>query len=204
MNAIRIVVSVVLLCSAAAAPAFAQRALPAAEWRHATTLDGFAGVAVDQDRTGPLFGGAVGWEMTPRLAIEGSGSWTEFGTRNTAFGAALKLRTRLTGQRKVDPYVEGGVGLYHANFAPHQPIPDFYRDRMSEQAGSEHLGPSFTDPTLVAGGGVTLFLKRQIAVRPAVEAAFVLGGGGTHVVTTFALHGVYYFEQRPVTPARGK
>jgi hypothetical protein len=199
---LRMAISVILLCGAATAPAFAQADVRNENWTLATTLAGFAGVAADADMTGPEAGGAIGWELTPRFAIEGSGSWIEFGGSRTGFAGALKLRTRLAGERKMDPFVEAGVGLFRASFGPHDAVPGFYRRRMPATTGT--LGAAFTDPTVVAGAGVTLFLKREIAIRPAVEATMAIRGGRTHVVTAVALHGVYYFEHRPVTPARGK
>jgi len=49
----------------------------AAMWRRGTTLNLFGGAAATSNDQGPIAGGAVGWEVTPRIALEGSGTWFE-------------------------------------------------------------------------------------------------------------------------------
>jgi hypothetical protein len=199
------VLTVVVVFVAAAGLASAQTGIRANEWSRGTTLAGFAGVAIDSPRAGPVFGGTVGWEVTPRLAIEGSGSWTAFGGHADAFGGSLTLRTRLAGHRTVDPFVRGGIGLYRAGFgAQHRDVPAFYGRRMGMHDPGTGLGRTFTDPTVVLGGGASIFMTRQVAIRPDVEAAVVMRGGHRHVVTRVTLHAVYHFEDRPVTPQRGR
>ena len=194
--------SAACLCCAMATPSFAQTDIRPAEWSRGTTLSGFAGVARDSSHTGPVVGGVVGWEVTPRLALEGSGAWFDFGQRTTAFGGAVTVRARLFGQRTVDPFVQAGVGLYRASFGPDErAIPDFYKRRMDVRGEGVPARNRFTDPTLLAGGGVNIFLGRHVAVRPDVAAAIALRDGRRHVVTMVALHGVYHFEHHPVTPA---
>lgn len=202
MRAIRQAVWITWLCCAMALPAWAQPDVPGDGWGHGTTLDGFAGVAIDSSRSGALLGGAVGWEVTPRVAIEGSGAWLEFGGGSSAFNGALKMRLRLSGLRTIDPFVQAGVGLYRASFTANpDDAPGFYSRRMSThmEAG---VGATFTDPTVVAGGGVNVFLTRQFSIRPDVEAAIVLRDRRSLVVTSVTLHAVYHFEDRPVTPSR--
>ena len=190
------VVSTTLLCSATAS---AQPVQPA-EWSHATTLSGFAGGAADGTRTGPSLGGAAGWDVTPRFAIDGTGAWTTFGAGADAFSASMRLRVRLAGRRTVDPFVQGGVGLYRAMFDNSETkMPEFYRRRVDPLSG-KLTGMTFTDPTLVTGGGVSIFLNRFFALRPEAEVAFVLRDG-THVVTSLLVHAVFHFEEHPVTPA---
>lgn len=201
MHRIARLVTIACLCCAAPTAALAQEGIRANEWSRSTTLEGFGGVAVDSSRSGPVLGGVLGWEVTPRLAIEGAGSWAEFGDDTTAFGGALKVRARLFPRGPLDPFVQAGVGMYRAAFSARETeIPDFYRPRMTAKlpGGSQ----TFTDPTLVAGGGVNVFITRNVAIRPDVEAMVVLRGGQRHVVTTVALHAVYLFESHPVTPVR--
>jgi hypothetical protein len=126
------VVSITLMCSATAS---AQSVRPA-EWSHATTLSGFAGGAADGTRTGPSLGGGAGWEVTPRFALDATGTWTTFGAGADAFSASMRLRVRLAGHRTVDPFVQGGVGLYRAMFESSETeLPEFYRRRVDPLPG---------------------------------------------------------------------
>ena len=189
-----------MLCASllASVPASAQSGQP--DWSRGTTLSGFGGGAGDETRTGPAFGGAVGWEVTPRFAVDGVGTWSEFGEGADAFAGTMRLRVRIAGHRSVDPFVQGGVGLYRAMFeSTDKEMPEFYRRRLDPASGIS--GATFTDPTLVTGGGVSIFLKRWFALRPEAEVTFVIRDG-THVVSSFFLHAVFHFEEHPVTPSR--
>jgi hypothetical protein len=196
-----------------ATTAGAQTTVPK-DWTHGTVLQGSAGIVTGQSMAGLDLGGGFGWEITPRFAVEATGSWITFDSNYDAFAGSLALRTRLWGERKIDPFVLGGVGLYHTSFAcggtpvpgeDAQPcsvtasIPQFYLRRLtSDLAGWQ----TFTDPTLVVGGGVSLFLNRHFAIRPDVRVAFVLDSGDSYVVTTVAIQAAYHFEAHPITPAR--
>jgi hypothetical protein len=187
------VVCASLLCSATVS---AQSVQP--DWSHGTTLSVFGGGSADGTHAGPVFGGAVGWEVTPRFAVDGLGTWTEFGGGADAFSGSLRLRVRIAGHRTVDPFVQAGVGMYRAMFEnTDTQMPEFYRRRVDL---ASPFGATFTDPTLVTGGGVSIFLKRWFALRPEAEVTFVIRDGA-HVVTNLVLHAVFHFEEHPVTPA---
>jgi hypothetical protein len=64
------------------------------------------------------------------------------------------------------------------------------------------VGVTFTDPSLVAGGGVNIHINRHLAIRPDLETTFVLRDGRNHTVTSVAVQAVYHFEEHPVTPRR--
>lgn len=183
-------------------PAWTQPAPEAHEWGHGTTLTGFTGAAVDSSRSGPLFGGAIGWEITPRLAIEGSGLWVEHGSGTDAFAGALKVQAALLRRHAARPFLQAGVGLYRSSFDVRDEMPDFYEDRIQSESVGHGLIRTFMDPSLVAGGGVDLFVSRNLAVRPDIETMFVLHDRKSHVVTTIRINVVYHFEEHPVTPAR--
>jgi hypothetical protein len=198
MRATSYVFPVVCAFLISSVPASAQSGQP--DWSHGTTLSGFAGGSADGTRSGPAFGGAVGWEVTPRFAIDGVGTWTEFDDGADAFAGTMRLRVRLAGHRSVDPFVHGGVGLYRAMFEnTDTEMPDFYRRRLDPAPGTS--GATFTDITLVTGGGVSIFLTRWFALRPEAEVTFVIRNG-THAVASFFLHAVFHFEEHPVTPSR--
>ena len=197
--------AVTCLCCAVPATAVAQQPIRANELSRGTTLNGFVGVTGDSSQSGVAVGGAMGWELTSRVAIEGSGSWAEFGQDTNSFAGAFKLRLRIAGRRHVDPFIHTGVGLYRATFGPNDTaVPSFYRRRMVSSNQGSVSSETFTDPTLIGGGGVSIFLNRHFALRPDAEVAFVFRDGRSHVVTTVALHAVYHFESHPVTPGRSR
>jgi hypothetical protein len=188
-----------------AVPAWTQSALQTNEWARGTTLAGFVGVAADSSRTGPMFGGSVGWELTPRLAIEGSGLWVDHVGEANSFAGALKVQAALLGPHKAVPFVQAGIGLYRASLDRTQgEIPAFYRRRMEPDDAGHGVVRTFTDPALVFGGGANVFLSRSIAIRPDVEAMVVLDDSRAHVVTAVRVNLVFHFEDHPVTPARAR
>ena len=192
-------VAVVAVWAALVTTAHAQSA-SANPWRHGTTVSGFAGVAFDSQDTGSALGGALGWEVTPKLGIEGSAAWLDRGASSDSFSAALKVRAALFGRDRVAPFVVAGIGAYQTSHSPSADMPAFYRRRM---AG--HVGPGekrFTDPTVVIGGGLSYFVNRHLSVRPEVESMVVMGDSDRYVVTTAAFHVAFHFEEHPVTPSR--
>jgi Outer membrane protein beta-barrel domain len=191
--------------------ASAQPASPS-DWHHGTTLRGGVGVGTGSSATGPVLSGAIGWEVTPRLGLEGSGDWLALDSRYDGFAGTFAVRYRMAGDRRVDPFVRAGVGMYIASFdgcgvANGGPacdvtqVPRFYRRRWTE-VDTAAVGRTFTDPTLVFGGGVSLSVNRHFSVRPDAQGIVVLRGGHSHVVSTFSLLAVFHFEDHPVTPAR--
>jgi hypothetical protein len=182
-----------------AVPAAAQPAPPANSWSHGTTLNVFAGAGADSSRAGALAGTSIGWEITPAMAIEGSGYWLDRGAGPDAFAAALKLQVGLMMPRGAVPFVSAGVGLYRATVdgASNGTMPDFYRRRMTGAMGPTTLR-TFTDPSFILGGGVNVFMTPHIALRPNVETMFVRRHGHGHVVTALAVHLAYHFESHPV------
>ena len=200
MRAYRVGVLIVAIVAGWPAYGSAQEVIRPGEWSRGTTLSGFAGMATDGDHLGPVIGGVAGYEITPRFTIEGSGSWLEFGEGMNAFAGAIKLRARLSGRRTVDPFVLGGVGFYRASFdRPSSVAPGFYRNRL-RSPGTGLGDTSFTDPALVVGAGVNVFVTRHVALRPDVESFIVLRDGRSLAVTSLSLHAVFHIESHPVTP----
>jgi hypothetical protein len=159
----------------------------------------FAGVAAASSRAGALVGGAAGWEITPRFGLEGRMAWFDRPGRAEAFTAALTARANLMSARTAVPFVKGGVGLYRASFeAADGNMPDFYRRRLGPDFG---LSRTFTDPSFVVGGGVSVFTSRHWAVRPEIEATVVRRQSRSYVVTALTMGVAYHFEEHPITPA---
>lgn len=200
MHAHTVGILVVAITAGWPAYAAAQEVVRPGEWSRGTTLSGFAGVATDGDHSGPVIGGVAGYEITPRFTIEASGSWLEFGEGASAFAGAIKLRARLSGRRTVDPFVLGGVGFYRASFDHSAAVaPGSYRNRLRVQ-GTGLGDTSFTDPALVFGAGVNIFVTRHFAIRPDVESFVVLRNGRSPTATSLSVHAVFHIESHPVTP----
>jgi hypothetical protein len=192
-----------LVLLALSMPASAQLAVPGGDWSHGTTLNVFAGAGVDSSDTSPLAGAALGWEITPAIAVEGSGYWLDRPAGMDAFGAALKLQVGLVVPHTAVPFVQAGVGLYRASFGPTvTAVPDFYRQRMTARLMAPGVTSRFTDPTFTFGGGINVFVTRHIAVRPDIEMMIVRRDAHNHFVTAVAVHMAYHFESHPMTPSR--
>jgi hypothetical protein len=173
-------------------------------WAHGTTVNVFAGGASASSETGALAGGAVGWEVTPWVALEGSGSWLDRRQGADAFAADLKALVNLAAARSVVPFVEGGIGMYRASFdSSRATFPEFYRARMAANAGAT-TRMTFADPSFIVGGGVNLFATRRMAIRPDIEAKIVRRDSQTYVVTAVSVHLAYHFEDHPIAPSRAR
>ncbi len=191
----------VLVAVPLASPAWAQRTAPQAappdDWGHGTTVSASLGMAADGAGTGATAGGAVGWELTPRVMVEGGGLWLDRREGSHGFNAALKVRAGLT-RTGVSPFVEGGVGLYRVTTSAVDGMPGFYRRRMARQ-GSGLMQQVFTDPVFHVGAGVNVFTSRHLSLQPAVEALIVTRDSHAYTLTAFSLRLAYHFEDHPVT-----
>jgi hypothetical protein len=59
---------------------------------------------------------------------------------------------------------------------------------------------TFTDPSLVGGGGVNVYVSRHWTIRPEIVATAVLRNSRSFVVTAGAVRLAYHVEEHPVTP----
>ncbi len=169
-------------------------------WQHGSTLNLFGGAASAPSHRGAVGGGAVGWELKPRFAVEGSGEWREWGAGSNTFAAAITVQTGLAGPRPLMPFLTGGIGLYHASFDRIGSMPAFYGRRMAMDGMQMGTTATFTDPTVVFGGGLNAFVSRHWAIRPDVREMVVLRNSRSRFVTVMAVHVAYHFEDHPVTP----
>jgi hypothetical protein len=191
-----LVTSILLLL---APPAWAQRELPAHKWSHCTTLSMSGGAAGAPDQSGATIGAAIGWEITPRVGWEVSGTWFDRQPGSTAFSAALSFRTILAQSLEAAPFVEGGFGLYSASFDPKvaTDIPAFYSDRMSGVATNR-----FNDPAFFAAVGADIYRSNRLAVRPTIGATMAVQDGRTHTVAAVMVHVEYHFGGLPPALSR--
>jgi len=187
---------------AVAALAFAQESAQNT-WSHGTTLNVFAGASSEPMNGAFTAGGAIGWQVTPTWAIEGTGGWIDSESSSAWFTAALKAQARLAYAKGTNPYVEGGIGLCRATFDAGQTnVPAFYQKQMLDSPGASMMNHTFTDPTFAFGAGLNILATRHIAIKPAVEVTTVFRNSNTFTMTAGVVRLAYHFENHPVTPAR--
>jgi hypothetical protein len=148
-------------------------------WSHGTMLSVFAGADRDGSRTRALAGTGIGWEVVPWFGLEGNGTRFDRGAHGEAFAADVRALVGLPRAGAVVPFVSGGVGLYRTTFERARGV---------------------TDPSVIAGGGLNLFVTQHAALRPEVTSTFVIGDTRTHAVTAVALRMTYHFEGHPINP----
>jgi Outer membrane protein beta-barrel domain len=181
----------ILFVLLAASPAAAQSLQPVEhQWSRGTTLGLVGGVGTASDGTGAALGGSLGWELTPQVGLDATATWLDRQTGASGFSAALSVHAGLPTLPRLAPYVEGGFGMYIANFDSKETsnIPPFYADRMSA------LSQTFVDPAFVAGAGFNVFRGRRVAVRPSFGALIAFTGGNAYTVGTFTVRVEYHFE----------
>jgi len=179
----------------------AQTKPPAHMWSHCTTLTMSGGISTASDYNGATLSGAIGWEMTPRLSLEGSGTWFDKQTGSTGWAGALNVRAVLVESQTIAPFVEGGFGLYSASFDPKSVthVPSFYRDRMSGV-----ITNWFTDPAFFAAAGFDIWRSNRVAVRPTIGAIFAVNDGHAYTTGTATVRLEYHFGGLPPDASRSR
>ncbi len=171
-------------------------------WSRGTTLNVFAGASSEPQKGAFTAGGALGWQLTPSMAIEGTGAWIDNQSSPTWFTAAMKFQARLAPAGGTNPYLEGGIGLCRSSFdVGDMNVPAFYRKRMVDTPGALTMSHTFTDPTFAFGGGLNLIVTRHIAIRPAAEFTTVFRNRDTFTMMAGVVRVAYHFENHPVTPS---
>ena len=189
----------ILFVLLAASPAAAQSLQPVEHpWSRGTTLGLVGGVGTASDGTGAAMGGSVGWELTQQLGLDATATWLDRPTGASGFSAALSLHAGLPTLSRLAPYVEGGFGMYIADFdsTATSNIPPFYADRMSL------LSQTFVDPAFVAGAGFDVYRSRRVAVRPSFGALIAFTGDDAYTVGMFTVRVEYRFERPPTQGSR--
>lgn len=93
-----------------AAPAWTQSTAPLA-------VTGHVGAATDSNDTGIAVGGAIQFDLHPRLTIEGEGTYFQRGRGSDAVGLAGSLLINLLpASDPIVPYAAVGAGMYHVSF----------------------------------------------------------------------------------------
>jgi hypothetical protein len=167
---------------------------------HCTTANLLVGGAAGRDVRQPLFGGAVGWELTPHFALETTVKWLVPDRGAEAFSAVVSAQIPLTGRRTVVPFLTAGAGAHRASFdIETSRIPTFYARRPSESGTMAGRDRSFVDPAFVTGGGVSVFLSRHVSVRPEVEVMLLRHNSENYVLTSLGVRLAYHFETHRIT-----
>jgi len=190
---LRVMVLIAFVSAAAASSAGAQT--NDNPFGFGTTLAGFAGGTVDGDGPAPAAGLELGWEIAPRLAIEGTTLWTAPGDGRHEFSVVIGPKFNFRPGRRQVPFVTAGAGMYRATFdAGAAPVPEFYAARMTDTA-SPH---TFDDFVASVGGGAEFFVHTHWAVRPDVRVLMVAGDSNLRWITAVGVHVAYHFEHHHV------
>jgi hypothetical protein len=173
------------------------------EWHKGTALSIFGGAASSREGTDGAVGAAIGWEFTPHFTLEGSGLWMP-GGRPDAWSALFGSRVNLLSPRGVVPFVSGGVGVHRAIVETgSSDVPEFYMRRMgttNTAAPGTGMERTFDDFVVAVGGGVDIYLKQHLALRPDVRVLLVRGNGDTRPLAVYGVHLSYHFEEHKITP----
>src|SRR5262245_61503603 len=173
------------------------------DFTRCTTANFLGGVSfANDDQTGVL-GGAVGWELKPRLNIEATTRWQVPKNGVDAFAVTFTAQLPLLSRRTFVPFVAGGMGVYSASFdSGSTAIPEFYSQRMTPPGVPSGPTERFTDPAFVFGGGVSIFAAKHVSLRPEVETIWVRRDGMNHFVTSASVRFAYHFELHRITAQR--
>jgi len=167
------------------------------DWRHGTTLTGFAGTQSASSDLNPAAGLGVGWELTRRLSFEGRGLWFRVNDGASDFSATLAAHVALLTPRTVVPFVSTGVGMYRATVNPASTdVPDFYRQRVSPDLPGNR---TFQDFLVTVGGGANIFVSSHVALRPEANLMVATTSSDSRPTALYGLQLVYHFEAHKVS-----
>lgn len=167
-----------------------------------TSLSFFGGMATPDSEAGGLLGGTAGWQITPRFALEVNAFWLDGPGSESGFSAALNGHVNILRRRTAVPFLAAGIGVYRASLdADDAAASEFYHQRF--KAGDAlATRQTFTDPALIAGGGVDIALSPQLVLRPQGDVMLVVNDGKSRIVPMFTVHLAYRFHEHPITPSR--
>ena len=196
----RKVLAVALLLFAGLLAPRAARAQGDAEapWGPGIRLAIDAGAASADSTVAGVAGASLGWEISPRFALEGSGTWFNGIAGADQFAAILGARISFAPGTFV-PSLFGGVGMLRASVQTNDPkLSRFYAERLDVVPGQ--TTQIFEDLVFAAGAGTDIYLSSHLAVRPDVRVLFGMSDVETRVLPVFAVHLAYHFEAHPYLP----
>jgi menaquinone-dependent protoporphyrinogen oxidase len=175
--------------------AAAQQAAPM-DWHHGSLLSGSFGAQAADSNVSPFAGAGLGWEFSPRLAIEGRANWFRVNDGPSDFTATLAAHMPLLTAGAVRPFVSAGAGMYRATIHPNaQNVPAFYRARIPD--GTVGL-QTFEDFVATVGGGLNVFVSSHVAIRPDVNLILVTTRSDVRPVGVYGFQVVYHFAPHTI------
>ena len=166
------------------------------ESQRGAELSLFGGAAAAGTGAGPSLGWSLGWRPTERVAIEGSGSWTE-DPEVEGFAAMIGPRFYLNPTGRTAIFISAEAGLFHASVDPaNSSVPAFYADRMR----GVPVEKAFNDFVAAGGGGLDVRLRGRLWLRPQARLLFIVDGWTTNMVALFGAHISYRFTEPSSTP----
>jgi hypothetical protein len=176
---------VALLICAVPCQLTAQRDYSRLNVQRAAELSLFGGAT----QSSPAFGWSAGWRVSPRVALQGGGSWVEDpGVDGLAalFGARVYLQT----SERVSPFVTAEAGLFHATVDSSDPdVDDLYRERTIPGAPEK----AFNDFVGAAGAGLDVHVGGRVWLRPDARLLVVVDGWRTNLLMLAGVHFTYRF-----------
>ena len=170
---------------------------------HCSSLDVFGGVSSAESAAGGLAGAGAGWQITSWFGLAGEAFWVDRPGTETGFSAAVHTRWNLVRGWRAMPFATIGAGFYRASFeVGDNTVPAFYRDRLEDGAVGVGANRAFTDPAMIAGGGVDILLSRRLSLRPQGDAMVILDHGRSRVMPAFTVHLAVHFDEHPITSLR--
>jgi len=190
--AIRCAVVAIVVC-ALPCQLTAQRDYTRLNVQRGAELSLFAGSTADA----PAFGWSAGWRVSPRVALEGSGSWIDEDDGVDGFAAMFGARVYLNTTRRMAPFLIAGAGLFHASVDPSDSrAPAFYLDRTIPGSPEK----AFNDFVAAGGAGLDVHVRGRLWLRPDAQLLVVVDGWRSNVLMLAGFHATYRFGGTPGSP----
>ena len=193
--AIRVALVAIVVC-AIPCQVFAQRNYSRLEVQRGAELSLFGGGTATAAGSAAAFGWSAGWRVTPRVALEGSGTWIEQPGVD-GFAALFGTRVYLKTTGGMTPFITAEAGLFHATVDSLQSeLPDLYGLRTIPGAPEK----KFNDFVAAGGAGVDLRVGGRIWFRPDARLLVVVDGYRANVVMLAGAHFTYRFSGTSSSP----
>ena len=187
---------VALLVCAIPSPLLAQRNYSRLEVQRGAELSLFGGGTVTATGAAAAFGWSAGWRVTPRVALEGSGTWIEQPGID-GFAALFGTRVYLKTTGDMTPFVTIEGGLFHATVDSSQSeLPDLYGLRTIPGSPEK----KFNDFVAAGGAGLDLHIGGRIWLRPDARLLVVVDGWRANVVMLAGAHFTFRFGGAASSP----
>ena len=187
---------VALLVCALPSPLLAQRNYSRLEVQRGAELSLFGGATATSTGSAAAFGWSAGWRVSPRVALEGSGTWIEQPGID-GFAALFGTRVYLKTTGDMTPFVTIEGGLFHATVDSSQSeLPDLYGLRTIPGAPEK----KFNDFVAAGGAGLDLHIGGRIWLRPDARLLVVVDGWRANVVMLAGAHFTFRFGGAASSP----